>query len=102
VQASVDSVDGKHDPDTGHYGTMHYVGCPTRERAFKVKQALFRAAQRKGVSMSAKILPADDGTFFVEFKAINKAHARKYMLDRYGNDRSKWPYSPFAGDKNYG
>jgi hypothetical protein len=44
--------------------------------------------------MSAKIVKAKDGTWSVEFRAINKAHAKAYVLAKYGADRSQWPYDP--------
>lgn len=95
VRASVAAVEA-FDPETGHYGTLHYVGCPTKERAAEIKQGLFRAAKRIGVSMSATVVKAGDGTWTVEFRAIDKAKAREHVLAKYGSDRSKWPYDPRA------
>ena len=100
VQASIDAVNGIHDPDTGHYGTLVYAGIETRERALEIKQSLFRCAyymhshKIADVSMSAEIKKAKDGTFNVEFRAINKQHARAYLLATKGEDRSKWAYDP--------
>jgi hypothetical protein len=81
-------------PETGHYGILRYVGCETPERASEIVQALYRSARHLGVSVTATVLPADDGTFCVEFRAIDKAHARAYVLKTHGTDRSQWPYDP--------
>jgi hypothetical protein len=101
ILASVNAVD-THDPETGSYQTLHYTGCVSEERAKEVRQALYRAAKRNGVSLMSTVLRADDGTWYVEFCAVNKAHGQKYVLEKYGRDRQKWPYSPIRGDKNYG
>lgn len=93
VRASVSQANGIHN-EVGHYATLHYVGCPTRERATEIKQALFRAAKHCGYSMSAQIVKDADGSFRVTFRAVDKQLARKYVLEKYGPDRSKWPYDP--------
>jgi hypothetical protein len=92
VQASIDAVEGKFHPETGHYGTLHYHGCADRARAEEIKRALYRAAGYLKVSMHAKIVPQSDGTFRVEYKAIDKESARRYVKAKYGDDTSKWPY----------
>ena len=101
VLASVSSV-ASYDPETGHYGECRYTGCASRDRAKEIVQGLHRAAKRQEVSMAARIEPGEDGTFDVVYSAVNKAHARAYVLAKYGSDRSKWPYSPVKGDSNYG
>lgn len=94
LRMSVSKANGTPDPETGHYAELIYAGCATRERAKEIKQALFRAGRYVGVSVSATVEPAGDGTYRVRFKAINKDHARKYVLEKYGSDRSKWAYDP--------
>lgn len=100
ILASINSVGGVHHPETGYYGTLHYTGCESRDRAKEIVQALFRSAsymhrnKLADVSMSATVHPAEDGTYFVKFAAINKAHARAYVVNHYGTDRSKWAYDP--------
>jgi hypothetical protein len=107
VRASIDQAGGKHHPDTGHYATLVYKGIETRERADEIKRALHRCAlymHKKGIAsvgMSAKVLRDGNG-WKVEFRAVDKTMARKYVLQKYGPDRSKWPYSPRRGDANYG
>jgi hypothetical protein len=93
VLASINSVPS-YSPDTGHYGKLVYTGCETPERGAEIVQALHRSARHLGVSLSATVTPADDGTYSVEFTAINKAHARAYVLAKHGKDRSQWPYDP--------
>ena len=91
VRASIDAVGGQHDPQTGHYGELHYAGCSTLDRAKEIKRALFRAAGYHKVSMSAQIVQDADGSYRVVFKAINKEHARAYVKARYGDNP---PYTP--------
>jgi hypothetical protein len=105
VQASVDQAGGVFDPATGWYANVHYTGCADESRAKEIVQGLHRAARRIGVSIAAKAHKPDsihpDG-WYVEYWAVDKAMARKYVLEKYGKDRSKWPYSPIKGDRNFG
>lgn len=95
LQASIDQAGGKHDPATGYYATLRYAGCGTEERAKEIKDALFRAARGMRYSVDAKVHHDDaDGTWYVEFAAINKQHARAFVVKRYGEDPEKWPYHP--------
>lgn len=94
ILASVNAANGVFHPETGHYSRLRFTGCETKERANEVKQSLYRCAAYLKYSMSATVVPADDGTYTVEFVVINKAHARAHVLARYGTDRSKWPYDP--------
>lgn len=94
LRASIDAADGSYDPETGHYATLLYTGCATRERAKEIVRALYRSARHMKVSVSATVLPADDGSFTVQFVAIDKSFARKYVLEKYGTDRGAWPYNP--------
>ena len=94
VLASINAAGGKFDEQTGHYARLRFTGCESRERANEVKQSLYRCAAYLKFSMSATVLPAEDGTYTVEYVVINKAHARAHVLAKYGTDRSKWPYDP--------
>lgn len=94
LRASIDQANGQYDPETGHYATLHYVGCESRERAKEISQGLYRAARHVKCSVQATVLPADDGTYTVEFRAIDKSMARKYVLQKYGTNRANWPYDP--------
>jgi hypothetical protein len=92
LQASVTQANGVHD-ELGHYAELVYAGCATRDRAKEIQQALHRAGNHLGFSVSARIEKNGD-EWQVRYKAIDKAHAKKYILEKYGNDRSKWPYDP--------
>lgn len=96
LRASINQAGGlgKHHPETGHYAEVWYTGCATRERAKEIKQALFRSGRHVGVSVSADIVKAPDGTFTVKYKAIDKRLARQYVMQTYGTDKSLWPYNP--------
>lgn len=100
LHASVAQVNGVMNPETGHYGELVYSGIESRERAAEIKRALYRAGKHTGHSVSARIVP-DGDQFSVHFRAIDKTLAKKYMIDHYGTDRTKWPYSPFRRDPNY-
>jgi hypothetical protein len=105
VQASIDRANGVFDPETGHYAELIYAGIETPERAKEIRQALFRAAGYLKVSMNAsveKYTEEKTHLYRVRYKAINKAHARAYILAKHGPDRAAWPYSPRKGDSNYG
>jgi hypothetical protein len=95
LQASVSQAGGVHDSG-GHYATILYTGCDTRDRAKEIVRALHRSGYHLGLSVAAAVKPAVDGTFNVEYHAIDKAHARAYVLAKYGPDRSKWAYDPRA------
>lgn len=97
--ASIDNAGGTPD-ENGHYAELVYAGCDTKERAKEIKQALFRARKYLPFSGRAWIVKNGD-TFDVHFHAITEAAAKKYMLEHYGPDRTKWPYSPFRKDANY-
>lgn len=100
LHASVAHVNGVYHPETGHYGELVYAGCPTRERAQEIRRALFRSGKHTGHSVTATIVKNGE-VFDVHFKAIDKTMAKQYMLQRYGTDRTKWPYSPWRKDPNY-
>jgi hypothetical protein len=93
------SIAGGQDPATLHYAELtedEINGQAIRdaEVARELKAALYRAARRRQVSLSATVERKADGTYQVRFKAIDKAAGRAYMISRYGPDRSKWPYNP--------
>lgn len=97
VWASINQAQGKYDPETGHYATLHYTGCDTRERAVEINRALHRSAMYMhrhkiaSVGIHATIVKHGD-TYTVEYCAVNKAHSRKYVVEKYGEDPNKWPY----------
>lgn len=99
LHASVAHANGVHD-ERGRYGELVYAGCDTRERAKEIRQAIFRAGRYTGHSVSATVVRNGDH-YDVHFRAINKTHAKQYMIERYGADRTKWPYSPFRKDPNF-
>lgn len=90
VQAS---VAGGLNADTGHYTTLIYQGCETKERALEIKRSLYRCAKHLGYSMHAQIEDAPGGGFQVRFKAIDKATARAYVRQKYGD---RMPYNPYT------
>lgn len=101
VLASVDQAGGlgKHHPETGHYAELVIRGLTSREEAQEYVRALNRAAlwlhRNRGaeVGMSAKI-ERGTGGYQIRFRAIDKTIARAHVMQKYGTDRSKWPYDP--------
>jgi hypothetical protein len=77
-------------------GKLIYVGCESRERAAEVKKMLYRSAGHHKVSLHTVIVKADDGSYQVHFSVFHKSYGRKYVLETYGADRSKFPYDPKA------
>ncbi|HEY3953912.1 MAG TPA: hypothetical protein VGM53_11080 [Streptosporangiaceae bacterium] len=95
VQASITRVNGEHDPDTGWYGVLHHTGCPDYDRAKEIKRALYRSARHLKVSLHTKIFKATDGSWTVEFVAINKAHGRAYVAQQSNGDPTRLAYNPY-------
>ena len=101
VMASVEQAGGlgKHHPETGHYAELIIKGLTSKEEAQEWSRSLYRAAHYLNrnniapVSMSAKIERDGDG-YRIRFKAVDKTLARKHVMEKYGADRSKWPYDP--------
>jgi hypothetical protein len=91
---------GQHHPETGHYQTLIIKGLDSREEADEWRKALFRCAHwmhRNGVaplSVTIKIVPLKGGTYQIRFSVYDKTMARKYILEKHGTDRTKWPYDP--------
>lgn len=82
-----------------------YGGCDSEERAHEVRRGIYRCANHRGLSVEAgKSTPAEPGdmgvhktaggTWEVRFRLYDKRKARARMIERYGTDRSKWPYDP--------
>jgi hypothetical protein len=90
---------GRHDPETGHYATLVIRGFENREDAKEWDKSLFRCAlwqcRNRGadISVSTKIYRDGPG-YSIKFSVYNKTHARKYLMDKHGTDRTKWPYDP--------
>lgn len=92
IQASV----GQGVNDEGHYGELRHQGIEDYERALEIRRALYRSAKHLKVSLKAEVEQAADGTYVVVFHAINKAHARAYIIAKTGGDPSKLDYNPYV------
>lgn len=93
---------GHHDQSTGFYAELHITGFETKDEADEYRRALFRSAHhlsRHGiadVSMHADPVKRGAAGYYVAFRAVDKTLARAHVLQRYGSDRSRWPYDPRA------
>lgn len=100
VLASVEQAGGigKHNTQ-GHYATLVIRDFESYEEAEEWSRALHRCAhflarnRIADVSVTARI-ERDGAGHKITFKAIDKTLARKYVLEKYGTDRTKWPYNP--------
>ena len=92
---------GGHHPETGHYGEL-VIACADATEARAYAQALYRAARYLskwriadiGVSVDRPRKRQRDGKWIVTFRAVDKTLARNHVMQKYGSDRSKWPYDP--------
>lgn len=101
-------VDGKHDSENGHYAHTWIRGLESRAHAEEVKKAIHRCGYymfKKGtayITGKAWVHKNADGTFDVEFAAIHKDYAYASVIQKYGPDQTKWPYSTNRFHANYG
>jgi hypothetical protein len=101
ILASVEHAGGlgQHRAGDGHYAELIIRGLADKDEAAEWRRALYRCAHylnrtgRAPVSMSARI-SRDGSSYKIVFSAVDKTIARQHVLDRYGTDRSKWPYDP--------
>jgi hypothetical protein len=95
INASVNLVNGVHDPESGHYGLLVISGLESRDEAVEYKNSLFRCAKYLGYSVWVdKPVKDANGSYSLIYRAINKAHARRWILSQHGTDRNAWPYDP--------
>lgn len=92
--------------NSGWGQVLVYRGLDTIERAQEVRRGIYRCAGHRGITAEAGrvalaseddemgIRRERDGTYTIKFKVWTKAQARKALLERYGPDRSAWPYDP--------
>lgn len=91
---------GRHHPETGHYAELVIV-CADITEAREYSRALYRAGRYLSKWRIADIgVSADrpkkrpDGKYGVTFRAVDKTLARYHVMQKYGRDRSQWPYDP--------
>ncbi len=85
---------------------LKYTGIEDLERAHAIRRGIYRCAKHRGLSAAAgpsgRIVegPEDPGvhkrgqTYEVWYLITDKRTGRRQHLERYGNDRSRWPYDP--------
>lgn len=90
------------------FAELVYSGIETRERAHEIRRALYRSGKHVSdgqgsphTSVSAHVEKMGDGSFIVRFRTYPKNGARDYIMKTYGEDRTKWPYSPWRHDPNF-
>lgn len=92
--------------EKGYGQELRYQGIETFERADDIRRGIYRCAKHRGITADAgRNVPTEDdnemgmhkmpdGTWELRYRIWSKAQARKRHLERYGTDRSKWPYDP--------
>jgi hypothetical protein len=99
ILASISQAGGNYHPETGRYATLHITELASREEAREHVRALHRCGvfltkyAIADVGIHAKIHRDGDG-YKIEFAAVDKTMARKHIIEKYGPDRSRWPYDP--------
>jgi hypothetical protein len=82
-----------------------YNGIESYERADEIRRGVYRCAKHRKVSVAAgpsgRTVTGDemgihkDGkTYSLHYKVVDKKAARKAHIEKYGADRSQWPYDP--------
>jgi hypothetical protein len=83
-----------------------YDGIPDEERAHEIRRGIYRCARHRELTAEAgpsgRLVTGDemgirkrrDGTFELRYRIWSKRDGRKRHLEKYGPDRSKWPYDP--------
>ncbi len=89
----------------GYGVVLVYSGIETLERAHEIRRGIYRCAKHREVSADAGLsgkLAEDDAMgvravgneYALHFRVFGKGSARKRHIERYGTDRSAWPYDP--------
>ena len=88
------------------YGViLVYTGIESLERGHDIRRGIYRCAKHREITAEAgKSSQLADGDemglrkvgdeYELRFRVWDKKSARAQMLQRYGTDRSKWPYDP--------
>jgi hypothetical protein len=89
------------------YGViLKYTGIETHERAHEIRRGIYRCAKHRGITADAGpggrlVSGADEmgvrkrgPEYEIWYRVHDKRSARKAHLQRFGSDRSKWPYDP--------
>lgn len=98
VLASISAAKGTPGSD-GHYGELHITDLATRDEAREYVRALHRSGRyltkysqyQVGIRAHVK---RSGRRYYVQFWAVDKIAAKAHILEKYGPDRSKWPYDP--------
>lgn len=85
---------------------MVYSGIPDIERAHHIRRGIYRCAGHRGFTAEAgpsgRLATGDEmgirktrgDTYELRYRIHRKRSGKKSVLDRYGPDRSAWPYDP--------
>lgn len=100
VRESIRQANGQHDPVTGWYKPITITGVKNAAEAYEIEKAIRRCAyylfrkKKHYVSSHVEKRKQPDGSYHVMYVAVHKDYAYAYMIKKYGEDTSKWPYPP--------
>jgi len=90
----------------GYGKVLIYSGIEDITRADDIRRGVYRCARHRGLTADAgpgagRLATGDDmgirktgRTYELRFRMWTKSQGKKRLLDKYGTDRSKWPYDP--------
>jgi hypothetical protein len=90
----------------GYGVVLKYTGIETYDRAEEIRRGIYRCAKHRQITADAGpggrlVTGADEmgvrkkgREYEVWYRVHNKRSGRKAHLERYGADRSAWPYDP--------
>jgi hypothetical protein len=91
--------------DKGYGVELRYQGIGDFERANDIRKGIYRCGRHRGLAVEAGsgreadagemgIHKMANGEWEVRYRIHDKKSARKRHIEKYGTDRSKWPYDP--------
>lgn len=66
----------------------------TQDEVLNFRQGLHNAAKLHGLSLHCHSERQKDGTYTLTYAVHSKRDGRAYVLNKYGEDRTRWPYNP--------
>ncbi|MBO2459385.1 hypothetical protein [Actinomadura violacea] len=60
----------------------------------ELRRGLFNAAKLHGVSLHCNAARQKDGTFTLTYAVHSKTAGRAHVMNKHGEDRTRWPYDP--------
>jgi hypothetical protein len=90
----------------GYGKVLVYNGIESFERADAIRRGVYRCGKHRGLTVDAgpggRLVSGDDAMgirksgseYELRYRLFTKSQGRKRHIEKYGADRSKWPYDP--------